>query len=168
MKQNVINSYSFNELSEAAKNKAIQQHYENEDYYFLSEDLNEYLIELLNEYGYQYLNIKLEYSLSNSQGDGVNFTGELKINCNNEITIKIEKLNFRYCHELTTALFFYDENNEQINEIDEIKKDYIQICKKVEKYGYSILEYRMSFDEFNEYSEENNIEYFISGKLFNL
>lgn len=167
MKQNVINSYSFNELSEAAKNKAIEQHYENEDYFFLSEDLNEYLKELLKQYGYKYSDINLNYSLSNCQGDGVNFTGELEINCPNKITVKIQKNNFRYQHELTTTLFFYDELGNFINEIDEIKNDYLQICKKVEKYGYSILEYRMSFDEFNEFSEVNFIEYFENGKLFN-
>ena len=35
--------------------------------------------------------------------------------------------------------------------LEDIENYYVDLCSKLEKYGYSILEYRMTFDEMEEH-----------------
>ena len=69
--------YYFEELSEQAKNKAIEDYrrggtWEQRD----NENLSEYFKERLMEYGF-YNDVQIEFSLGYCQGDGVAFYGEI-------------------------------------------------------------------------------------------
>jgi hypothetical protein len=152
--------YSFSELSNEAKEKAIEKYYENENYPFLSDDLTESCKEYLKENNCIYRDIKLYYSLSNCQGDGLCFIGEI------EKDGKLLKLthNWRYYYASSVDMEFYDENGEEIEEVKELKDIYFDICNKLENEGYGIIEYRMDNEEFCEFSDENGYEYTEDGK----
>ena len=188
----VINQvYKFSELSDKAKQYAIDKYYEAEDYPFLFEDIRE---ELRNLDGY-FSDIDLIYSLSWSQGDGLSFAGTFDL----ESWLKKEEYNHleqykknalikiaynihstgnkgHYCYaaqnqiEYETDIPFshglpYLENLlESI--VQDIKVYYVSLCKQLEKYGYSIIEYRMSFEEFSEHSDANDYEYLINGQMY--
>src|SRR5271169_3042881 len=69
------NVYKFEELSKEAKKKAIDKWYESEDYPFLGEDIMQEL-EYLDTLKI-FEDVKLQYSLSNCQGDGVSFSANI-------------------------------------------------------------------------------------------
>ena len=149
--------YDFNELSKEAKEKAIQKWYETEEYPFLSEDLMEQFYELAKENGIEYDNIQLLYSLSWSQGDGLCFTGTIR---KNGINLFLTH-NWRYYYAKSVLMLFTnDESGEEVDPVinnyaDILRGIYLDICSKLEKYGYKILEYRMDEEEFLEFCEEN-------------
>ena len=161
MKTIILNVYKFNELSEDVQQKVIDKYYENKTYAFLSEDLTESCKEYLKENDCNYSGIKLYYSLSNCQGDGLCFIGEVE---KNGKRLKLSH-NSRYCHAHSVNMEFYDENGDETDEIQELKNIYFDICKKLEDEGYSIIEYRMDTDEFLDISESNNWEYYEDGEM---
>lgn len=161
MRQITLTAYKFNELSESAKEKVIEKHYENEDYYFLSDDLTESCKDYLKEYECNYKDIKLYYSLCNCQGDGVCFTGLIE---KNGVTLELKHFG-RYYHARSTNMLFYDENGEDIDDNKELSDIYFDICKRLENEGYNIIEYRMDNEEFGELSDANNYEYYENGEL---
>ena len=162
MRTETIPIFTFEELSEAAKTRAMNKHYENEDYPFLCEDLTEDVKNYLTEQKCTFENIRLLYSLSWSQGDGLCFTGEIEKDGK-----KLElSHNYRYCFAKSVSMCFLDEDGEEVEEIDELKTIYFDACKRAEKMGYSILEYRMNEQEFSEFSDINDYEYEEDGTLF--
>jgi len=52
--------------------------------------------------------------------------------------------------------------------LSDIQDYYIKTCKLLEKSGYSILEYRMSFDEMKDHCNANDYTFFENGNMFNL
>lgn len=70
-----INVYSFSELSEEVQEKVIYNHYNNEDYAFLTEDIKEELKQIDKYFN----DIELQYSLSYSQGSGLSFSGDFDL-----------------------------------------------------------------------------------------
>ena len=160
----IIYLYPFNELSETAKERAIKDYCDNNDHYFLSEDLTESLKSLLEEKECVYNDIKLYYSFAYSQGDGLCFVGEV-MNKNGEKMI-IKHIG-RYYHSKSTDIIYYNEEGEEVEENEELKSLYFELCDKLEKEGYSIIEYVPSFDEFEEQSESNNWTYLETGEKEN-
>lgn len=70
--------YEFDELSDDAKQKAIDQYREGQDFPWLSDDMSNHLEELLAKHGITYdMTPNVYYSLSYSQGDGAMFEGKL-------------------------------------------------------------------------------------------
>ena len=167
MKTIEINLYSFDELSDKAKENAIEKWYEKEDYYFLSQDLKESLISLLNERNIYYQDIKLLYSLSYCQGDGLCFTGILE---KNGITLKLSH-KYRYYYANSVDMLFYNQECEDIEEEDErteeLKNIYFEICEILENEGYSILEYRMNDEEFSDLCDANGYYFTEDGIMKN-
>lgn len=162
MKTIEIQLYKFSELSDKAKQKAIDKWYENEDYPFLSDNLTEAVIEKLHERGCEFSDIKLLYSLGYSQGDGLCFTGTIqKDGYKLQLTHRA-----RYYHSRSVDMEFTDQHGYDIEEVETLKDIYFDICREVEKIGYDELEYRMTFDEFSELSDENDYDYTEDGKLY--
>jgi len=167
MKTISINLYKFSELSEEAKQTAIQKYYESEEYPFLEDDLTENCCELLREKDIDINNINLFYSLSYSQGDGLCFTGELK---KDGITLNLTH-NGHYYYAKSVNMEYYDADGEEIEEenetAQELKSIYFDICDKLEKEGYSILEYRMNNEEMSELCEANDYYFLENGTMRN-
>ena len=67
--------YNFNELNNESKDYAIEKYYETEDYYFLEDDILEELYQLDKHKIFE--EVKLRYSLSWCQGDGLSFKCEI-------------------------------------------------------------------------------------------
>ena len=77
METRTYNVYKFNELTKEAKENAINKWYEDEEYPFLEEDLRQELenIDTLKLFS----DVKLQYSLSCCQGDGLSFSASIDI-----------------------------------------------------------------------------------------
>ena len=163
MKTITVNLYQFSELSEQAKKYAINKHYENEQYPFLSEDLIEFLKETLKENNCEFDNLKLYYSLSYSQGDGLCFIGELT---KNNKTLILKHYSHYYYSTSVNMQFIDNETGDEIETDNELKNIYLSTCNKLEEYGYSILEYRMNIDEFTEFSDLNEYLYYENGTQY--
>jgi hypothetical protein len=163
MKTVTYKVYEFSELSDEAKKAAISQWYENEDYPMLEDNLTELVSELLHEKGISFQNLSVLYSLSCCQGDGLCFTGTFE---KDENTMKITH-SARYYYAKSVDMDFFDESGENIDEVEELKNIYFEICKKAEKAGYDELEYRMTFDEFQDHCKANNYTFTQSGKMDN-
>lgn len=178
--------YKFSELAKDVQEKVIEKYYENEDYPFLNEDLLEELNQL--DTLKIFSNVKLQYSLAYCQGDGLSFSADINILnwlknrnmkvsvvdavYNNIYPIKCLGNQGRYAYAKKQHVCIEKENIRKYKRLDvlidtieeELQDYYMDICRKLEKHGYSILEYRMDTDEFSEYAEAN--EYFINGKQF--
>jgi len=160
--------YKFNELSKEAKEKAVQDYYEYEDFSFLQDDLTESCKSLLEQYKIKFNNdLQLSYSLSYCQGDGLNFTGNFEWK---KYHIKIAHSSWQYLFASASDITIMNKEGEEIiNEKIEkqFKNLYINICKDLEKEGYGIIGYRMTDKEFSDLCEANNWEFLKDGKIYN-
>jgi hypothetical protein len=148
----------------------MDKYYEDEPYDFLSTDMNEHCKELLSEKGItnDKGDLKVNYSLGYSQGDGAMFVGTFGYK---GIVVKVTSNDHHYTHANTASFSFYDENGEDIddNEItNEFKSVYKSICHDLERWGYDLIEYRMSEQEFSEMADSNDWNFYESGKMANL
>lgn len=178
--------YKFSELSKEAKEEAIKKYYEREDYPLLTTDLLESLKELdtLNIFS----DIKMQYSLSYCQGDGLSFEADIdlmawlkarnmKTSVVDAVYNSIEQIQSvgntgRYCYANDSQIEIEIDGQtpkriyklcEQIR--DEIAEYYMDICHKLEKEGYGMIEYRMKDEDFSDFSDSNDYEYTVDGKL---
>jgi len=158
--------YDFNELSGEARQAAIEKWYKNEEYPFLAEDLTDLCGTLLSEKKITHDELKLYYNLSNCQGDGLCFIGKFQWK---KYYISITH-NYRYYYaESTEIMLMNEKGNEVYNEkaIKQFTDIYLNICGKLEKEGYGILEYRMNFDEMRDFCETNNYTFTANGIMDN-
>jgi hypothetical protein len=178
--------YSFKELPKETQEKVIQQWYEKEDYPFLSDDLEEELRQL--DTLKLFSNVKLQYSLGYCQGDGLSFSGDIDL----EGYLKHKKLSRKkinrytdavynpkstgntgnYCYASKNNIYFdlqLDLTEQEDIELEAIRNEiaeyYMDICEKLEKTGYAIMEYRMSIEEFEEMAESNGYMFTANGKI---
>jgi hypothetical protein len=160
--------YDFKELSREAKDKAIEIWYEAENYPFLEEELTESCKALLKENKIKYFDdLKLGYSLSYSQGDGLHFVGNFEWK---QYNIRIIH-NYRYAFSSSAEISLINTEGEEITEgkdYEEFNSIYLNICKKLEKEGYATLEYRMNDKEFQEHCKVNKYNFFKDGRMANL
>ncbi len=170
--------YTVEELTQEARDKAHNKFNENNDYSFLSDNLNERLHELLEENNIKDLNdtskpstkpTPVLYSLSNSQGDGAMFEGYFEWN---DYTIKI-KQSGHYSHSNSKTIEIY-KDDEKGNAIDadekvytEFEKIYQSICKELERIGYDFIEYEDSEENFLQQCEANEYTFLADGTMFN-
>ena len=186
MKTKTITVYEFKDLDKKAREYAKEKYYEIEDYPFLTEDLTASLEDLAP----YWKDTKLQYSLGYRQGDGLSFSGELDIEIflkekmpqikrkkvMKEFIYKIyatgNKGHYSYASPKDVAIEFNYQTGKEYKRLEKeaisilktVQDDYFDLCKKLEKEGYSILEYRMNDDEFQEHCEINEYEFDINGK----
>ncbi len=111
--------------------------------------------------------LEIQYSLSWCQGDGACFTGTFK------------HAGF-YAHIKHTGQYYHSrsvdfEFEKTLGEEDTVGDDkalsafidlYRGICTKLENYGYSILEYRMTDEEFADCCDSNEYEFHEDGRMY--
>lgn len=145
-----INLYTFDELSEKAKEKALNAWRENDDMPFLETDMQEHFEELLKKHNMKEVSkSNLQYSLSYCQGDGVSFTGNYKWKNYN---VEMIHTNTHYYHKYTVSIDITTMNDNDAKEsiYDSFKSIYESICDELEKIGYSYID--------DSYNDTNIIE----------
>lgn len=169
------NLYTFDELSQEAKDKARAKHIEHNEYYFLSDCMNNRLHELLEDNHVKDLNdtskagtkpTQVLYSLSYCQGDGAMFEGNYVWN---GYTITIEHSGHYYHSNSKNIKITDEEGNEP--ETDEPLKAfeviYQKICKELETFGYRFIEEEDSEERFAEDCEANEWTFLSDGTMMN-
>jgi len=155
----------FNELSEDAKEKARNWYKDGNDYDFLDEYMTEIVAENLKELGYMVEDLKVFYSLSYSQGDGVSFV------CKLVEGLEVYEVNQggSYVHEMTMSIYHEDENG---NETDGEKEKNLlvevrNIAKKAEKAGYEYIESEDSNENIDATILANEYTFTLEGERMN-
>jgi hypothetical protein len=190
MKTIEIELYKFTELSDHAKNVAIEKERDHEIEFDLFSD---FCHEKISENGFKG-NIKLQYSLSYSQGDGLSFSCDYFDNLNalfieilgtekqktidfiiNNCSLKINGNNGYYCYSSRNDIFLefddYKGNcyliHETVSKVESKLKDlYIDLCKELENKGYSEIEYQYSDEYITETLIENDYYFTIDGLIY--
>jgi hypothetical protein len=193
MKTIRIKIYKFEELTQEAQSKAIEQFRDRENVYLGF--FNDNAIEQINEVGF-YDDVKLQYSLGCSQGDGLSFSCkriEWKtieplflevLGKDKEKTAKLifEHCSFictgndgRYCYASKNDIDFtfenYNREYENINEVvgnvlTKIENKYLELCKELEKQGYSEIEYQQSDEAIKETILANDYDFLKDGTQY--
>ena len=192
MKTIEIELYKFTELSENAKSAAIEKHKENSEIFldFFNDDCHEQI----SENGFKG-NIKLQYSLSYSQGDGLSFSCDYYDNLNelfveilgtekqktidtilNNISFKYDGNNGRYCYASRSNIILELDNyyvksstniDNLISKVEYKLKDlYIDLCNQLEKQGYDDIQYQYSDEYIAETLTENDYNFTINGLIY--
>lgn len=168
--------YTYDELSKEAQEKALNDWCNENEYFFLSDCMNERLHELLGENGIKDLNdtrttpTQVMYSLSYCQGDGCMFEGVFEWK-KYKVVIKHSG---HYYHSNSKTIdilktWDVDFDNEYVGEEveNEFEELYQKICKELEKYGYDFIEYEDSEEHFMEMCDCNEWTFLEDGKMFN-
>lgn len=185
--------YEFHELSEKAKENAIN--YFREDMEIYLDFFNEDCVEYAKEKGFE--DIELQYSLGYCQGDGLSFSAkeytkleELyleELGKGKEKTAKLLADNTyfrctgnegRYCFASYSDIDIWIDNytssintdceniNEVVNNVlEELQQKYIDICGVLEVLGYDDIEYQRSDEAIIDTIEANEYEFTKEGKL---
>ena len=181
-----IKAYKFEELNKDTQQEVIDKWYEDETYPLLDEDIEDELSQLDSFFS----NVKVQYSLGWCQGDGLSIKGDVDFdkwideNTTLKESVKSALKGFvyqvrssgnggRYCYasscDIEIEHNYYKEypKLEAALELilDDIKVYYMDLCKKLERYGYSVLEYRMDIAEFTDLCDANNYEYLEDGRM---
>lgn len=163
--------FTFEELSQKAKEKALQEWSNNQEFTFLEDDLREYIHEELKELGFKVEGISTSenpsirpfYSLSYCQGDGLMFEGVITDKKGNTYTIKHSG---HYYHERSTDIEGVDKKGNDIDTKDFEESIYIPLCKKIAQKGYDAIEYEQSEESFSEACEANEYTFLKDGTMF--
>ena len=176
MRQETVNIYKYDELSDKAKRKVLERYREHNDFLFLSNDLKEELNTLLEEHKIEVQqNLQLYYSLSYSQGDGCCFVGDFIWN-NYRISIKHDN-SCRYYHNQSVDINInskFNSNGEDVEissdeenvAYNEFKNIYKEICDKLEDSGYAIIDNENSEEYIKDSIEANEEEFYDNGDIF--
>ena len=187
-----VKIYKFDELSESAKKTAIEWYKTllNEDpdiLFFFKDDC----AELAKENGFT--DIKLSYSLSWSQGDGLSFSGEidkeaiikeaipdikqsvLKVLAEN-CEYRVSGNDGRYCFASKGDIDFWLENGKRMKYLNiqglvdrvlvYLENKYMDLCKEMEKNGYAEIEYCYTDESIIENIRANDYEFYESGNKY--
>ena len=166
MKEVKIKVYTIKELNETAKEKALNLLREDNSYDFLSEDLEERLRELLKDNKIKGDDLKIYYSLSYSQGDGVCFVGNFEYK---DYLVFIKHIG-NYNHKNSVEIDILDSESEEVMEDDiceEFKEIFDDICDQLEKIGYNCIEYVDSEENLIDMCEINEYTFLENGEMFN-
>ena len=156
--------FTFDELTQEAKDKAREDFNQYDDFTFLRDDLREYLHEGLTELQYTHDEITPLYSLSHSQGDGLMFEGSVTDKDGNTFSIKHYG---HYHHEQSTSISGEDKEGEEIDTEDFENNVYIPLCKSVRDRGYEIIDYNQSEENFSETCDANEYTFLENGTMKN-
>ena len=187
--------YTFDELSDDAKEKAIEKFRDNEYKHLDLDYFAEDCIYQLEKLGF--VNPQVQYSLGYCQGDGLSFEADEyskledlyieELGKEKEKTAKLLADNSTfictgnkggYCYASTSHIDLYIENyssgiNTDCNNINDVvhivrgklEDLYIDICNNLEKQGYDEIEYRLSDECIIENIQCNEYEFTKEGKL---
>lgn len=162
-----IELYTIEELKEKyplGYEKAISDMRSDNDYYFLSESIEERLKDLLSENDItEEGDTKVFYSLSYCQGDGVMFQGDFKWKGNNYAI----KHSGHYYHYNSKNIDATDEEGEYIDEQD-FNDLYVSICEQLERYGYDYIEAENEESNIVENCIANDYTFESDGKMNNI
>lgn len=148
MKTYEVTRYAISELSPDAQARAIEQVRAGEQESFPQDLLSEAMDEQVNfllagDYLKQQRDLKLYYSLSYSQGDGVAMHGTIYLaDVTNLIlpanTYRINiKHEGRYSHEYSFNIELLDEDYEEIEDTgDSVLEQLRDICRQLKRFGY--------------------------------
>ena len=165
IEERTIKVYEYNDLNEKAKEKALNWFIENNNYDFLSDNLEEDLKELLrvNKISFDE-SLKIYYSLSYSQGDGFCFEGDFEYK-DYQINIKNSG---HYSHKNSVKIEITKEDGEDAKEeiYKEFKNIFDDICDELEKIGYSYIESENSEENFIEMSNANEYKFLEDGSFW--
>lgn len=185
--------YKFEELSEDAQQTAIDKFRNNLEIYldFFNEDAKEQI----EKAGF-YDDIKLQYSLSCCQVDGLSFSCKriewktiepLFTEVLGQGKEKTAKLIFEYCsfickgndgrycfaskNDIDFTFENYNREYQNIKEVvgnvlTKIENKYLELCKQLEKQGYSEIEYQQSDEAIKETILANDYEFTKDGNKF--
>lgn len=159
--------YNFDELSAEVQSKVIKDFQQSEHEYvfqWLDKDMQCELEELLNQNKFKNANVNVYYSLSYCQGDGAMFEGTLQYKGWN-VSIKQVGHYYHYnsksinIESVNTGLDASQKIYEEFNEL------YIDICKKLERYGYEAIEAATSEEAIIDLINASEYEFYSDGKL---
>jgi len=186
-----IQIYNFNELSQTAKDTAINNFRDVHEIHL--DFFNDEAKEIISQRGFKG-NIKLQYSLSNCQGDGLSFgcdyfdsqklheifkevlgSGKdktIEILMNNYAYFTLDGNNSRYCYAHKNDLeYIFDDNinapniKEVVGKVEEkLVEIYLNLCKELEKMGYDEIEYQYSDEYIITELIEREYEFLENGK----
>ena len=157
--------YNFDELSPEAQAHAIDYFRDTEEFTFLGDDMAEELYQMLANNKITYDEPpKVYFSLGYSQGDGAMFEGTVYWKA---WRAKIKQSGHYYHYnskdiELTSIKTDKEAPDKTYDEFNEL---YIEICSKLEKYGYSIIEAMTSDEYIIDMINANEYEFDINGGL---
>ena len=158
--------YNYEELSEEAKEKALHSHIENNDYPFLKEEIMMELYELLKKSKIKAIEVDVYFSLSYCQGDGVMFFGNFEWK-SYQVNIKHSGHYYHYnskdidINSIKTSKYASEEIEAEFNEL------YVEICKKLDTYGYKMIENDNSEETFKEDCACNEYTFLEDGVMMN-
>jgi len=188
-------AYTFDELSDDAKEKAIEKFREEKYEYLNLNFFYEDCVYQLEELGF--VNPRVLYSLGHCQGDGLSFSADEyskledlyieELGKGKEKTAELLAENSvfvcggnkgHYCYASTDDIDLYIHNYssgintgcENINEVVEnvlhkLEDIYIDLCSQLEKQGYDEIEYQQSDECIIEDIQCNEYEFTKDGKL---
>ena len=188
-----IKLYKYEELSEEAKEKVRQSFGEDHaqsETDFLEDD---FVYQLEEKYPY-FSDIKFQWSLSSCQGDGLSFSANIDIGkylqkhypkmktsvhdtiCNVIYNLHSNGNEGRYCYASKSNIDFDTDYSGRAdfprleklieNIIDDIRQEYLSICKDFEKQGYNAYENLYSDEYAKETCSSNEYEFTVDGKIY--
>ncbi len=168
MKTFSINLFDYSELSEEAKKKARNTYKANNDYYNLENDMIDFINQLLPEYEIEG-DATPYWSLSYCQGDGAMFEGSFYWK---GYSVNVKHSGRYYhsnCKEIDIVDSSKDDSPDAPKEVyQEFEELYQEICKKLEKHGYSCIEYEDSEEFIADQFDCNEYKFLESGKVFSI
>ena len=165
MKTTTVKTYDFEELGEEAKSKACEWYRSINEYDFLKDSLENDLALRLEEQGLSYSEIRVFYSLSYCQGDGVMFEADgLEWE---GYTVNV-KHGGRYYHENSGEYTFYDKDGEEYW-TEGLKAKfhawYAPLCESLARFGYDEIEYENRDEVIGEYLQDSSHQFLEDGTL---
>lgn len=174
MKDYTIRRYSFQELEGEAKAKAIEE-MRNSLYEIVGEgDLTEYLTDMTTEaLGGESESIRLAYSLSYSQGDGVAIYGSIKREDAPDLSwpegatyveLNRNQWGIHYSHYNSFDVNAYDEEDEVVEDSKILETQLRDLCRELERKGYKYIEGSCTEEVAIEQLEDSGDVFTIDGK----
>jgi len=186
--------YSFSELSDDAKQVAIEN-YRNrfDDWHFENQCLADDFNEQIKAEGFE--NPRVQFCLSYSQGDGLSFSADgyshlydvvlsvvgshkpktAQLIADN-ISLEIKGNTGRYCYastnDISGRIDYWRNDTPNIDDVvsevvDELSDRYMDLCSELENQGYEHYEYIMSDEAIAETLEINEYLFTKDGREFN-
>lgn len=174
MKDYIVRRYSFQELEGEAKAKAIEE-MRNSLYEMVGEsDLTEYLTDMTMEaLGGESESIRLAYSLSYSQGDGVAIYGTIQREDAPDLSwpegatyveLNRNEWGIHYSHYNSFNVDAYDEEGEVVEDSKILETQLRDLCRELERSGYKYIDGSCTEEVAIERLEDSGDVFTIDGK----
>lgn len=150
MKDYIVRRYSYQELNSAARERAIEKMRESLHELISESDLTEYLTdEIMMALGGESEGIRVAYSLSYCQGDGVAIYGTIKREDAPDLSwpegatyaeLSRNQWGIHYSHYNSFNVDIYNEEDEAIEDTRIIEMQLRDLCRELESKGYKYIE----------------------------